>query len=163
MNPDLQTILAEQLRDIAMPAAINWWPLATGWWIVIIVSLTLLGSLIFWLLRRHRQNRYRVIALEQFQLAIQAWRDTPEPDLYLKRSNQTLKRVFVSLGEQNIAAEFGPQWIKGLMARAKHPLSQSTVQALTSECYKPKPKVAIEQLHQELTLWVRSHRRSANV
>jgi hypothetical protein len=163
MNPDLQSILAEQLRDIAIPSAVEWWPLAMGWWIVITLTVIALGSLIFWLIRRHRRNRYRVIALEQFQFAIQAWRDNPEPELYLKRSNQTLKRVFVSLGEQNIAAEFGPQWIKSLMARSQHPLSQSTVEALTFECYKPKPRVAIEQLHEELTLWVRSHRGRANV
>ena len=104
-----------------------------------------------------------MIALEEFRSAIDDWRDDPEPDVYLRRSNQTLKRVFVSLGEQNIAAEFGPQWIKGLVARAKHPLSQSTVEALTIECYKPKPRVAIEQLHQELTLWIRSQQGSKNV
>lgn len=163
MNPDLQSILSEQLRDIALPSAVHWWPLAVGWWFVITLTLIALGSLIYWIIRRHRQNRYRSVALEQFQLAIQAWRDNPQPNVYLKHSNQTLKRVFVSLGEQNIAAEFGPQWIEGLMARAKHPLSQSTVEALTSECYKRKPKVAIEQLHQELTLWVRSHKGHANV
>ena len=163
MNPDLQSILAEQLRDIAMPSAIQWWPLAMGWWIVITLTVIALSSLVFWLIRRHYRNRYRVIALEKFQLAIQTWRKNPEPDVYLKQSNQTLKRVFVSLGEQHVAADYGTQWIKGLTERAKHPLSQSTVEALTTECYKPRPKVAIEQLHQELTLWIRSHKGCANV
>ena len=162
MNPDLQTLLAEQLRDLALPTAVQWWPLAVGWWVLIVLlSATLIG-LSYLLIKHYRRNRYRKAALQQFQLAIEEWRKEPDPSLYLKRSNQTLKRIFVCLGEQTSAADHGEEWIKRLAVRAKQPLSEITLRALTSECYKATPKVAIEQLHADLTQWVRSHRR-ANV
>jgi hypothetical protein len=163
MNSDLQTILAEQLRDLALPAAVHWWPLAFGWWVLIVLlSATLIG-LSYLLIKHYRRNRYRKVALQQLQLALETWRDEPDPSLYLRHSNQTLKRIFVSLGEQTGAAEHGEEWIKRLVVRAKQPLSEFTVRALTLECYKATPKVAIEQLHAELTQWVRSHRRHVNV
>ena len=38
------------LRDLHLPEAIGWWPLAPGWWILIAIALVGLGFLIivFW-------------------------------------------------------------------------------------------------------------------
>jgi len=52
------------LRDIHLPAAIGWWPLAPGWWGLL--ALVLLLALGFWLLLRfRRRRRLRRLALTQ--------------------------------------------------------------------------------------------------
>lgn len=45
MNPE---ILA-QLRDIQELDPVSWWPLAAGWWLLMLLSLLLLTGLILWL------------------------------------------------------------------------------------------------------------------
>ena len=43
------------LRDLHLPDAIGWWPLAPGWWIVIaVLAITALALLRKWLQRRSR-------------------------------------------------------------------------------------------------------------
>ena len=32
----------DQLRDIHLPEPISWWPLAPGWWLLIIIALALM-------------------------------------------------------------------------------------------------------------------------
>ena len=68
----METDPLAQLRDIHLPADISWWPLAPGWWILIIVF----GILIVWAItkavQRYRANLYRrqaMAALEKIENA----------------------------------------------------------------------------------------------
>ena len=42
------------LRDLHLPDAIGWWPLAPGWWVVIALVAALLGY-ILWRVYKHWQ------------------------------------------------------------------------------------------------------------
>ena len=64
MNP--QDPLAN-LHPLREPELIGWWPLAPGWWILIVIALLCLGALIYLLIRRSRRNAYRRLALSQLQ------------------------------------------------------------------------------------------------
>jgi len=57
----------DQLRDIHLPEPVSWWPLAPGWWILIIGGCLLSAWLIQFLYRRYRANRYRRQALQQLK------------------------------------------------------------------------------------------------
>jgi len=57
----------DQLRDIHLPEPISWWPLAPGWWILIIASCLLLAWLINLLYRRYIAKLYRRQALKKLQ------------------------------------------------------------------------------------------------
>tara|TARA_B100000965_G_scaffold149914_1_gene124665 strand:+ start:186 stop:677 length:492 start_codon:yes stop_codon:yes gene_type:complete len=58
MNP--QSI---ELRDIRYPTEIDWWPMAPGWWLVIILTVTLLFVVILKLYHKYNENRARRAAL----------------------------------------------------------------------------------------------------
>jgi hypothetical protein len=48
------------LEDIIMSPAQGFWPLAPGWWILIVLSLALIGWLLYRLIKKRRyQNFYR--------------------------------------------------------------------------------------------------------
>ena len=49
----------DQLRDIHLPEPISWWPLAPGWWILIIAGCLLFAWLIRFFYRRHSAGLYR--------------------------------------------------------------------------------------------------------
>ena len=60
MNPEM---MLSQLAPLREPAAISWWPLAPGWWIVLALSVALLLGLVLWLRKRRLRTAYRRIAL----------------------------------------------------------------------------------------------------
>ena len=47
------------LRDIALPAAVSWWPLAPGWWLLLGLVLLFALALPLWLWWRHRRRCWR--------------------------------------------------------------------------------------------------------
>lgn len=52
-----------QLRDIHLPETISWWPLAPGWWALIILLGLLIGWFAFKGIQRRSSNLYRRQAL----------------------------------------------------------------------------------------------------
>lgn len=65
MSPDVQAQLA-QLRDIRMPQEIGLWPLAPGWWALMLVIVCALVALFSWRLLRRRGTRY--LALKELEV-----------------------------------------------------------------------------------------------
>ena len=55
------------LRDLHLPEAIGWWPLAPGWWGVIAVAASLLVVLLRHLMKRRARGAARRHALKQLQ------------------------------------------------------------------------------------------------
>ena len=57
----------DQMHDIVAPDPVTWWPLAPGWWVVLLA----LGLALIWLgsrrYRRWKQNAYRRAALRELQ------------------------------------------------------------------------------------------------
>ena len=56
-----------QLRDIHLPADISWWPLAPGWWALIIMLGLMVGWAISKAVKRYRANLYRRQALAKLE------------------------------------------------------------------------------------------------
>jgi hypothetical protein len=57
----------DQLRDIHLPEPISWWPLAPGWWFVIIGGCLFLGWLIKLCCRHYSARLYRRQALRKLK------------------------------------------------------------------------------------------------
>ncbi len=72
-----------QLRDIHLPAEISWWPLAPGWWLLIIVLAVTAGWIISNVVKRYRANLYRRQALAKL-IQIETRIADPEalPDIF---------------------------------------------------------------------------------
>ena len=75
MNP------LDQLRDIHPPPPPGFWPLAPGWWVLAAATLLATAAVALWLIRRHRDNRYRRTALTALSRTTAARGDLPLPDL----------------------------------------------------------------------------------
>jgi len=88
MNPAAQQPLP--LRDIHLPEAISWWPLAPGWWGIIILVLVLIG--LFFLGRAiYRRGQLRREARKALQ-DIQAQYKIHQDDRLLAADLSTLLR-----------------------------------------------------------------------
>lgn len=154
--------LAQQLRGLQLPEPVSWWPLAIGWWIVIAISLLVCSIVVFRLVKKYRQNRYRKLALGELQNSYSNWQQHQDPHQYLHSSNAILKRVIREI-EPNTntpsTSKSGEDWSILLQQYATTPISKNTLNALSIECYTAKPDVDINHVHQQIKTWLSKHRR----
>jgi len=105
------------LRDIHLPDAISWWPLAIGWWLLPLIVLAG-GFAIYRFLKYKQENKkiaYRNMALDELN-NIQSQFKTQQNTIELIRSvSALLRRISLSyLPREEIASLTGEQWIKQL-------------------------------------------------
>ena len=108
MNPsfDPSTI---PLRDIHLPEAISWWPLAFGWWLLAGLALVAVVAFAvrFYATRRHRAARR---ALRE---AVEALRAGEEPVFCAQQVSTTLRRFAMTMNEDpdGVAGLVGEGWL----------------------------------------------------
>ena len=152
-----------QLRDIHMPGAIGWWPLAPGWWIIATLLLAVFATTIWLGWRTRRQNRYRRLALKQLE---QSNPDSDDPQRYLQAVNQLLKQTLLS-APQPVAAMglTGSQWLAYLNRSGNTTLfSEGAGRLLLEGPYLPPSAVdtidreQLRALHCAVQQWIKQHR-----
>lgn len=157
VNP-LSQQLAEQLRDVHLPAEVSWWPLAIGWWLVLAIVVLLAVVLSVLMFKKWRANRYRNSALSELTNAHARWQSDRNSGHYLATVNELLKKVMTSLGQTSNVSKSGSRWTKSLNTLVKTPLSEATQHALAFECYAAEPDVNIDELHADVVNWITEHR-----
>jgi len=150
-NPLAQQ-LAEKLRDVQLPESVSWWPLATGWWLLLFAILVAITSLGVYLFKRWQANYYRKSAQAELNDAHKLWQKENNSSDYIASANDILKRTMLKSGST---------WVENLNQMAISPLSDTTQLALAYECYKAEPSVNVETLHADITNWLKTHRVDA--
>ncbi len=164
MNEQMTTILQQQLRDIHLPDAVTWWPLALGWWLVLFAGLGSLILISYRIIKYKQQNRYRKLALQELQSLFRCWKNTADntdKSQYLQNANALLRRSIIHIDpDHNTTNKTGQDWINSLNRYTQQALQTDTADALAIACYQAKPDVDIPRIHKELTMWFQSHNRS---
>jgi hypothetical protein len=103
------------LRDLHLPEAIGWWPLAPGWWFLIVLGI--FGVL--YLLRRSflrwRANRPRRIALRELTKAYDEYQRGLDAVTLSKKLSQLLRRAMLAYAPRDeVGGLTGPNWLEWL-------------------------------------------------
>lgn len=102
------------LRDIHVPPAPPWWPLAPGWWLV--AALLLLATCIVgWWLRRRRRRARAITALFDSMVAA-----APSPAAQVAAMSELLRRA-ARRRDPGADRYEGEAWLHFLDAGAKQP------------------------------------------
>jgi hypothetical protein len=104
-----------KLRDLHLPEAIGWWPLAPGWWVVMVLALLGVG----WLLRRTwRQRRFsapRRYALRELARVEAAYLTHGNIVTLGQQVSELLRRGMLAYAPRHeIAGLTGEQWLEWL-------------------------------------------------
>lgn len=148
------------LRDIHMPAALDWWPPAPGWWLVSIGTAAALLAL-FVLQRRHR---VRAVVLKELECIRRDLDAGAQPLTCVQRISTVLRRyaMTISADPAAVAGLTGDRWLAYLDARSDRPrFATPAGAALVSAPYSPPGHVDAEQaraLVQCCVEWVMSSR-----
>jgi len=150
----------QNLNDIVIPAAVSWWPLAPGWFVLAAVLMAAAVFLGLRLYHRRKSNLYRRQALQELS-AMRTRADTAA----LCQLPSLLKRTaLVVWPRQQVAAMTGADWHRFLdRTAATHLFSSGAGEVLDLLAYggKDLPAVNEEQLNTVLNasmFWLKHHR-----
>ncbi len=149
----------EQLRDIHLPDTVSLWPLAPGWWLVIIVLLITVAVGSTLLLKRYRRNAYRRSAISKLE-RLDRYRHDGDFSNYLQQVNLLLRQTALSFSEREaIASLTGKDWLAFLDHSGNtSEFSQGAGKILAQGPYqKSIDGNDLSQLHQLVSRWIEEH------
>ncbi|MCP4300554.1 MAG: DUF4381 domain-containing protein [Gammaproteobacteria bacterium] len=151
-----------ELRDIHLPDASLWWPLAPGWWLSLLL-IALLAILLPRLLNWYRQKPLRRLSLEELARIRQAYKQGQSEKLVLNEVARLLRRITISYyGRNAAAAATGADWQRQLQRLSPQSgFSEQHLELLLRERYRPQCEFDIEQLLQGCESWLRALPRSS--
>ena len=110
----------QNLNAIVLPAPVDWWPLANGWYVVFGIVLIAIGWFGYRSVQRWIANRYRRAALQKLQLLAKDIQGEVNRDSSLRQIPILLKRTALSAyPREQVASLTGKDWFGFLNATVR--------------------------------------------
>lgn len=103
------------LRDLHLPDPVGWWPLAPGWWFILLLIATALGYLTWRAYRRWRRNAPRRFALRELARYEAEYLEHRDPVRLGKQLSELLRRGMLAYAPRaEVAGLTGDGWLQWL-------------------------------------------------
>jgi hypothetical protein len=103
------------LRDLHLPDAISWWPLAPGWWFVIVLAVVGLAYLIRWYMRTRARGAARRHALRQLDQLTADFELHHDAIRFSRELSELLRRTMLAYAPRGeVAGLTGDAWLAWL-------------------------------------------------
>jgi len=145
----------QNLHDIVMPAAVGWWPVAPGWYLL----AAAMAAGLLWAgirsLRRYRRDRYRRAALRELE---RIRRDGPDGQPETEIARLLKQTALAAWPRVQVASLSGANWSGFLVQTGA---SEADARRLENLAYRRLKGGAreLEQLCAAAEQWIRKHRR----
>lgn len=155
----------DQLKELALPPAISYWPQTWGWAALLALLLTGLSLWAALRLRRWQRDRYRREALARLGQLEQAVADETRRVQALREVPELLKRVALSMPDAPAVAPLhAADWQAFLVAHAHTPLPADFAWQLAQLAYAPDSRlreIDAPTLFRYSRAWVEHHHVAA--
>ncbi len=107
--------LSLKLNDIKLPDGVSWWPLALGWWILVLVVLVCVGLIYFKYFYSSKKSKLieyaRGVLSEEYAL----WQRQGNGLIFVQAISVLFRRIALSFTERNqVASLIGKRWLERL-------------------------------------------------
>jgi hypothetical protein len=146
VTPDPTSL--DRLHDLVLPPPVPWWPVAPGWYVVLLAVLVLVVVLAYPVRTRWRADAYRRAALRE----LATLRDAPAIAALLRRT------ALAVVPRSVVAGTTGTAWADWLAARCPGAMSDDVRQTLTAGIYdRPATVREVGALHDYAARWIARH------
>lgn len=146
------------LHPLRAPESIDWWPLAPGWWILLLAGILLVTTLAYLLRNRYRKNAYRRHALRQLQSLRTDYLANSDTGRYLSQINALLKSAaLLAYPRTEVAAQHGADW-RAFLNRSLPPAEQLQPAFDDAAYRKTCPEIDVIRVHRAAQHWIRRHK-----
>jgi cbb3-type cytochrome oxidase subunit 3 len=130
----------DKLKDIHLPDAVSWWPLAPGWWILLVLFLLMIAIAIYLYIRSQRKSRQEIIIEQALQLFDSLQEQSLNPKALIMELSKLLRRTAISLyGRGKVANLAGQHWLLFLNDYGStKAFTEGVGQALADQPYRPE-------------------------
>jgi len=150
-----QQILAK-LHDIHLPAPIGWWPLAPGWYLLLVIVLLLLGLVFYFLRRAQRHKRAKLQALQLLHRYEQEYQTEANSQQSSMKVSELLRRVALAYyPREDVAGLQGDAWLSFLARTSKGIDFKALSAYLLALHYQPAKEVDLEPLFLNARRWIK--------
>jgi hypothetical protein len=159
----------QNLNEIVLPATVDWWPLASGWYLLfglVLLALTWFG---YRFLYRWKNNRYRRAALHELQILENGIEEAGERDANLRKIPVLLKRTALSVyPREQVASLSGESWFQFLNSTVKTPpFTNATAGTLNTVSYSTGALINVDSKAAKALLdatqsWLKNHQPIAH-
>ena len=109
------------LRDLHLPDAVSWWPLAPGWWVLIALALIGLAFLVRAWLKIRARGAARRYALRQLNEIVAEYEERKNPVEFGVQLSELLRRTMLAYAPRlDVAGLTGDAWLEKIDAAWKH-------------------------------------------
>jgi len=126
------------LRDLHLPEMIGWWPLAFGWWFLIVLAVAGLSYLLYRTFRRRRRNASRRVALRELSRIQKEYKNGVDEVSLAIELSELLRRTMLAYAPRGeVAGLTGENWLHWLdQGLREKPFSDGAGQNLESLPYR---------------------------
>lgn len=126
------------LRDLHLPEAIGWWPLAPGWWLLLALALAGLLLAARAIYRRRRQGAARRRALAELARLEAAYASDGDVVRFASALSTLLRRAMLAYAPRDeVAGLTGREWLEWLdRGLERQPFSSGPGQTLAALPYR---------------------------
>ena len=145
-----------QLKDIHLPESIGWWPLAPGWYGVMVLILFLIMALAYIAYKRHANALAKNQALELLNRYKEQYEKDHNAQLASARVSELLRRVaLVYYPRAEVASLHGDAWVAFLNQTSKGIDFKPVKSMLLDSPFKTSETVNLKPLILRAQRWIK--------
>lgn len=148
--------LLDQLIDVYEPPAVSWWPLAPGWWFLILLTVIALVVAITLALKKYRQNEWRreaLKALKSIQLSLQTNHSLKTQSDLLKLIKQSL---YSKTRDQSVTTLVSHNLIARLQKEGANEKLMTLATQMQDCLYQGKELIIDNETFEIMRTWIKS-------
>lgn len=148
-----------QLKDIQLPAPVGWWPLAPGWYCLMVLGFLLIVGSTVVIYRRHRNALPKKQALSLLKIYTVQYKQDRNAQLASARISELLKRVALAyFPRQQVASMHGQAWVTFLNQTAKGVNFEPVKGMLLDSPFKNNEQINLQPLITQTELWIKQRK-----